>query len=477
MENSADPHRPLTPYLDAVINYVRAGTLSFHMPGHQQGKGASEQLRELMAHGLEADLTQVMGLDDMHRPLGPCGQAQQLAARAYGSAASYFLVNGSSGGIHAMLMAALRPGQRVLLPRNAHRAALGGALLSQAEVSWYAGRWDGDMGVYHPPDLSLIQQAFDRAPGPIQALYLTSPTYYGACMPGLREVVEWAHRQEMVVLVDEAWGPHLAFHPRLPQSALEAGADLVVHSTHKLLCGLSQASMLHRQGERIEVRRLENVLSLLQTTSPNCLLLASLDAARDQMEQQGRELLEATLSLADNLREQLRQMPWLWLPENEGWDPTRLVFQHRQLRGTTVERRLREEHNLQVEMSDPLNVVCLLTLGHRAEDGQRLIEALRALREVEPEARPPARPLGDFPEAVLSPRQAFDRSSESVPWQDTEGRICAETLTPYPPGVPAVYAGEVLSKGLIERLREEARVGVLLQGAEDAFLNTVRVLR
>lgn len=476
MEDSADPHRPLTPYLDAVLDYVKAGTLSFHMPGHQQGRGASPGLRELMSHALQADLTQVLGLDDMHRPLGPCGQAQQLAARAYGSQASYFLVNGSSGGIHAMLMAALRPGQRVLLPRNAHRAALGGALLSQAEVSFYQGRWDAEMGVYHPPDLPLIQDAFARAPGPVKALYLTSPTYYGACLPDLQEVVDWAHRQDLLVLVDEAWGPHLVFHPRLPLSALKAGADLVVHSTHKLLCGLSQASMLHRQGHRLDVRRLENVLSLLQTTSPNCLLLASLDAARAQMEQQGQELLEATLQMADEVRRQLQAMPWLWLPEIEGCDPTRVVFQHRRLRGTSVERRLREEHNLQVEMSDPLNVVCLLTVGHRPADGQRLVEALRSLSEVEPEPRPPAQPLDEFPEAVMSPRQAFDHPSERVPWHQAAGRICAETLTPYPPGVPAIYPGEVLSKGLIERLREEAAVGVLLQGAEDAFLNTVRVL-
>lgn len=458
------------------MNYVKAGTLSFHMPGHQQGQGASERLRELMSHALQADLTQVLGLDDMHRPLGPCGQAQQLAARAYGSQASYFLVNGSSGGIHAMLMAALRPGQRVLLPRNAHRAALGGALLSQAEVSFYAGRWDPDMGVYHPPELNLIQNALETAPGPVHAVYLSAPTYYGACLPQLQEVIDWAHQQNLVVLVDEAWGPHLAFHPRLPLSAVKAGADLVVHSTHKLLCGLSQASMLHLQGPRVEVRRLENVLSLLQTTSPNCLLLASLDAARAQMEQQGQELLEATLQLADEVRRQLQAMPWLWLPEPKGWDPTRLVFQHRQLRGTTVERRLREEHNLQVEMSDPLNVVCLLTVGHRPADGQRLVEALRSLRDAEPEARPTARPLGEFPQVALSPRQAFEQPSQRVPWQQAAGRISAETLTPYPPGVPAVYPGEVLSKGLIERLREEASVGVLLQGAEDAFLNTVRVL-
>ncbi len=458
------------------MNYVKAGTLSFHMPGHQQGQGASERLRELMSHALQADLTQVLGLDDMHRPLGPCGQAQQLAARAYGSQASYFLVNGSSGGIHAMLMAALRPGQRVLLPRNAHRAALGGALLSQAEVSFYAGRWDPDMGVYHPPELNLIQNALETAPGPVHAVYLSAPTYYGACLPQLQEVIDWAHQQNLVVLVDEAWGPHLAFHPRLPLSAVKAGADLVVHSTHKLLCGLSQASMLHLQGPRVEVRRLENVLSLLQTTSPNCLLLASLDAARAQMEQQGQELLEATLQLADEVRRQLQAMPWLWLPEPKGWDPTRLVFQHRQLRGTTVERRLREEHNLQVEMSDPLNVVCLLTVGHRPADGQRLVEALRSLRDAEPEARPAARPLGEFPQVALSPRQAFEQPSQRVPWQQAAGRISAETLTPYPPGVPAVYPGEVLSKGLIERLREEASVGVLLQGAEDAFLNTVRVL-
>jgi len=471
------------PYFEALQDYIESGVRSFHMPGHQQGRGAPPELAQMLGLGaLQADITQVLGMDDIMRPHGQCGQAQRLAAEAYGAEQTYFLVNGSSVGNQAMLMSTLKPDDVVLVARNAHASVLAGLMLSGARAAFYEVPYDQEMGVFHPPTLSDVERGLAAHPG-ARALFFTSPSYFGAAA-AVVELVQFAHQRGLIVLVDEAWGPHLRFHPELPTSAVEAGADLVVQSTHKLASGLSQAAMLHVSGERVDRGRLESVLRMLQTTSPSCLLVASLDVARRQLATQGRELLERTLGLAQQARDRLQDLGvpcFTRRPGVHAWDGTRLVFSlvDRGWSGYQVERFLRDNHGLQLEMSDFQNGVALITLGHGPEDIERLVEGVKvlvsagsgSLQRRRPYVRPP------LPESRMSLQQAFHAEWESVAWEQAAGRICVDTLCPYPPGIAWLVPGEVLTGELIEALMAELKEGATLVGAHDPQLREVRVVK
>ena len=476
-----------TPYFDALLQYVEQDVLTFHVPGHQQGRGADTRFRRFMAeHGLAADITQVLGMDDIHRPETVCKRAQELAAQAYGADHSYFLINGSSSGNQIMFMAALRPGEVVLVPRNAHRSIIGAAIVADARAIFYEVPYDPEMGVTHPPALETVAQACLDHPE-ARALFITSPTYYGLGAD-VQALVSFAHKRDLIALVDEAWGPHLHFHPHLPVSAVVAGADLVVQSTHKLLAGMSQASMLHLRGQRIDRIRLESVLKMLLSTSPNCLLVASLDVARRQMVEQGLDLWGKAMELAQAARRSINRIQGLHCfgsemvgrPGVHGWDPTRLIITARDigLTGYELEKRLRHEHNIQIEMSEFFNIVVLLTPGHTPAHVERLLAALRAVA-----TEPAGSPLSDpclhrptLPYQAMSMRAAFDASQQAIPLRASAGRVCAEVVTPYPPGIPLLCPGEIVTDEIIAYLREELAAGAHIQGPFDQQLDTIRVV-
>lgn len=469
------------PYFQSLAHYVRSQVLSFHMPGHQQGAGAPAEFVDLVGRAaLAADITQVQGMDDIHRPFDGCLRAQRLAAQAYGSERCYFLVNGSTCGNQAMLMASLDPGEVVLVPRNAHSSTVGGLLLSEARPVYYQPPFDPEMGVFHPPTRDSLLPVLEGNPG-ARALLVTSPSYYGAAAD-VEELVGLARQRGLLLLVDEAWGAHLAFHRRLPRSAVTAGADLVVQSSHKLVSGMSQAAMLHANGERVDRARLEAVLRLLQTTSPSCLLVASLDTARRQLVEHGRQLLEEVLQLADLARAGLEAAGarvWGRRPGVHDWDDSRVVFSLPGFSGYEVERRLRSEHNIQLEMSDIQNLVALITPGHTGQHVDRLLRAVTELARQQPERPQTVRlpHLPQLPVSRLTLKQAFLARWESVPLSQAAGRICVDTVCPYPPGIPWLLPGEVPSPALIEELQAELAAGVTIQGAYDPQFKTVRVVK
>jgi arginine/lysine/ornithine decarboxylase len=492
-----DPEQHTTPYFDALLRYVTDGTLTFHVPGHQQGKGAPARFRDFIRdHALAADVTQVLGLDDIHRPETVCKRAQELAADAYGADHTYFLINGSSSGNQAMILAALRPDDVVIVPRNAHRSTIGSLILSGARPVFVYPEYDRDMVVDHTVTPEAMRRALDQHPE-ARAIFFVSPTYYGYTAD-VFALVELAHSRGVAVLADEAWGPHLVFHPDLPPSAIEAGADLTVNSTHKLLSGMSQASMLHLCGDRIDRGRLEAVLKLFLSTSPSCLLVASLDVARHQMVTEGQRILGKAMALAHYARQEISRVPGLRCfgadivgrPGAFGWDPTRLVVTARDLglTGYEVERFLRYEHNIQVEMSELFNVVALITAGHTEEHVERLIAAFRALphhpRQFDlserlarfAAQRGRAFELPDFPEQRLTLREAFDAPFKTLRLEEAAGQICAETITPYPPGIPVLCPGEVITQEIVDYLNMELAAGAHIQGPFDPTLQTVRVV-
>lgn len=476
-----------TPYLDALVEHLQQNVLSFHVPGHQGGRGAGPRLESLLGTtALAADLTEVLGIDDLHRPLSQCGEAQQLAAAAFGAEETHFLVNGSTSGNHAMLLAATGPGELVLVPRNAHRSVWGGLLLSGGTAAVYEPPFDERLGVYGVPTVACLHKAVGQHPG-AKVFFLSSPSYYGhAC--DSEGLVEAAHQLGLLVLVDEAWGAHLGFHPDFPTSAVHAGADLVVQSTHKLLPSLTQTAMLHVCGKRVDRVRLNLALRTLLSSSPNALLVASLDSARHQFAMHGQEILQNIASLAALADKTLNGAEGIFCRSGKlqdedavsSWDPTRLVISalERGYTGHELESYLRYEHRLQIEMSDLFGVVVVLTAGHATEHVTQLMHALQQLprqplkRNIENLLSSPP----PFPHTPFTPRDALAQKTEHVPWKEAAGRRSAETVTLYPPGIPWLLPGEVIHKEVLHQLKQRQQAGGQIQGASDPHFETLAVL-
>lgn len=482
-----------TPYLDALEEYSRGETLSFHVPGHKQGKGVPERFRRLVGEqALKLEITQVLGLDDVHHPRNAVKDAQDLAAQAYGADHTFFLVNGSSSGVQAMILSTCSPDEPVLVPRNAHKSVVGALLMVGARPVYVYPEYDYELNIDHTPTLGAYETAL-RANPDARIVLISSPTYYGATAD-VFGITRRMHQLGRTVLVDEAWGAHLRFHDDLPPSALQAGADMVVNSTHKLAGAMSQGSMLHVLGDRVDVDRVQSVVRLFLSTSPSCLILASLDAARMQLATEGKRLLTRTLALADHCRAEINKIPGLSCFGEEltrkagvsGFDRTRISLQVRGLgmTGYEVEAWLRDRHRIQAEMSDLFNVVFLITIGDREQDIESLLTALRDLSRYAREERtaPKAAYLGDrfelpdWPPIRMTPRQAFFSPSRRVPLKDSKGFVSAEIITPYPPGIPVLVPGEEITQQIIDYINIELDAGIKVHGLIDEDERIVRVL-
>jgi len=487
-----------TPYFDVLLDYVNSGVVPFHTPGHMQGRGMDPVLREFLGPNvLSIDLTQIRGLDDLLQPEEAIAEAQALAAEAYGADESFFLINGSTSGNQIMMMAALDPGQALALPRNAHKSAMGGLIVSGVRPVWMAPEVDEDLHVDHTVTPATVRATLERHPG-VRAVYIVSPTYYGvaADVAGIAAV---AHEHGVPLLVDEAWGPHFRFHPALPPDALSAGADLCINSTHKMLGSLSQTAMLHRRGERVRPDRLGAVVKLFLSTSPNLVLVASLDVARRQMATQGEALLERTLRLAADTRARLSAIDGITCFGDEqvgrpgvfAFDPTKITITVKALgyTGYEAEEILRRRYNVQCELADLFNCLALFTIGTTPESAERLVYAVRELaREDRPvdvfspsgvlerRLRGATYALPRIPPIRCNPREAFLSATERVPFKNSAGRICAEVITPYPPGIPVVSPGEEITPEIVAYLDLEKKAGVKMQGPYDSELRSIRVV-
>ena len=481
--------------------YGEAGALAFHTPGHKQGLGAHALLRELVTEaGLREEVSLMEELDDLHEPTGCIEEAQDLAAALYGADAAFFAVNGTTGAIHAMLVAALSPGDAVLVPRNVHRSVFGGLVLSDAHPVYIEPVVDEALGIAHGLSTEAVREACRLHPE-AKALLLVSPTYYGVASD-VRAIAEIVHEAGMALLVDEAHGAHLAFSDDLPESAIAAGADLVAQSTHKLLGAMTQASLLLLREGRIEKERVQRAMSLLTSTSPNYLLLASLDIARLQMAEAGAAHLARAVGLARKLRREVNATPGLFSFGEErmggagafALDPLKLTVTVTGLGLTGAEAAhiLRHEHKIEAELFDAQNVLFLLTYADTEESAGRLLAALRSLaqrrtaqvataaaaaiavpdgRKAQAAVRLPA-----APPVAIPPREAFYRRSVPCRLREAAGRIAAETIAFYPPGIPVICTGEVFTAEVCRYIEAMAAAGLKVTGAADASLRTLRVL-
>lgn len=474
------------PLLEALLAHTALPLLGFHMPGHGQGRGLPPEFANLGGPGVVAlDVTEIPGLDDLHRPTGVIAEAMRLAARAWGADYSFYLVNGTTCGLQALLLATCTEKDVLVLPRNVHQSVLGGLTLTGSRPVYLPTLVLEQFGItagVEPVSLSL---ALNTGLAP-KAVLVTHPNYYGITSD-LEPVAGAARARGTLLLVDEAHGCHLHFHPGLPADALALGADAAVQSVHKTGGSLTQSSVLHLRGGRISPGRVAAALRTLETSSPSYILMASLDAARRQLACRGRGILDRLISLSRQIRRGLREIPGLQVLElehlpagNWGLDPTRLVVSVAGLglTGYQAAELLRRQYLIQVEMADYCNLVFILGPGVGDEHGRALVVALQELA-----ARHRARPLAahpllppPIPPLRLTPRLAWQSRCRRVVLDEAVGLVSAELVAVYPPGIPAVCPGEELTPELLDYLREVRRAGLTVQGPGDLALETVEVV-
>lgn len=480
-----------TPYLDALRSLADSGSGRFHVPGHKGGPGAPPELVEALGEAaLALDLPAGLeGIDIGPDPLRtPFQQAQQLAARAWGARRSWFLLNGASGGNHAICLALAHSGREAVVQRNVHSSVIDGLVLSGLAPTFVAPELDHGLGVAHCLVPSELERALQETPGAVAALCV-SPTYFGAIadIEGLAEV---AHAAGVPLVVDESWGPHLAFSSELPDHALALGADVVLNSVHKLGGSLTQSAILHLGSDRVEEALVDRSVTLVESTSPSALLTASLDAARSHAAVHGRDLLAETVASLRTLRAAVKGIAGLDVLDEEiaghpsvpAWDPLRLTID---VRGTgasghEIAQRMREHHGVWVELYAENVIVAIFGIGEPvAETGGRLLEALSdAAAAAAGDARgDPFAPPPPWGSTEMTPREAFLGAQEVVPFTEAEGRVAAESLAAYPPGVPNVLPGERLTAETIAYVSASLAHGGQVRGASDRTLRTIRVVR
>jgi arginine/lysine/ornithine decarboxylase len=473
------------PLVEVLERYQAAGTVPFSCPGHKLGHGADPALVGLLGPELfAADVW--LGTATHDRTLR---DAEALAADAWGADRCLFLGNGSSSGNHAFLLATLEPGDEVVVARDLHKSLLAALILTGARPVYVAPRLHPELGVgvgVHPDDVAAALQAHP----PARLVALTSPSYFGVATD-LEAVTRVAHARRVAVYVDQAWGPHFGFHPLLPPSAMAAGADGAVTSTHKMLSSLSQSSILNLRGGRVAADRVAAAVKLTQTTSPLLPLLASIDACRRQLVLDGEALLGRAVELAAGARSRLGMLPGLQVLDAgrlglgpRQLDPTKVVVDVAGLglTGLAAERVLRQRLAVAPEGSDLSSVILAVTIGDTVASVEQLVGGFTALCAQRVPAAVP-RPLPRSWGAVLAPggqamtpREAYFAAARAVPLAEAAGQVAAELVTPYPPGMPVLAPGEVIASDKLAYLAEGRAHGMYVRGPADPSLATLRVV-
>jgi len=478
-----------TPLFTGLMNHSKKNPVQFHIPGHKKGAGMDPEFKEFIGeNALSIDLINIAPLDDLHQPKGMIKEAQDLAAKAFGADHTFFSVQGTSGAIMTMVMSVCGPGDKIIVPRNVHKSVMSAIVFSGATPVFIHPDIDENLGISHGITTDAVARALEQNPD-AKGVLVINPTYFGISAD-LKKIVEIAHSYDVPVLVDEAHGVHIHFHDDLPLSAMQAGADLAATSVHKLGGSMTQSSVLNMKNGLVSPKRVQTILSMLTTTSTSYLLLASLDVARKRLATEGHELISRTIDLAERMRDEINGIEGLYCVGKEilgtkatfDYDPTKLIISVKDLgiSGFDAEKWLRESHNIEVELSDLYNILCIITPGDTEKDASTLVSALKELTEKlkQDGARDPITVmLPDIPVLSITPRDAFYAETEVIPIDETVGRTIAEFIMVYPPGIPIFIPGEIITKENIEYIKTNIEAGLPVQGPEDYDLRHLRVIK
>jgi arginine decarboxylase len=481
------------PYLEALRDYAAREPGRYHVPGHKGGKGADPEFLEAFGPGaLAIDVPLVVPGIDIGEGPTPLAEALELAADAWGAQRSWFLANGATQGNHAICLALASLGDQVVVQRNVHASTIDGLILAGLDPIWVAPELNPALEIAHCLTPETLEVTLADSPRAAAAI-VVSPTYYGA-VADIRGLAEVAHSWGTPLIVDEAWGSHFPFHEALPEHALAAGADLALSGTHKLVGSLAQSAMLHLgrgAGGRLDERSIERGLQLVSSTSPSSLLLGSLDAARRHAVVNGHDLLEEAIQTVTQTRAEVSGLVGLEVLDDHllrhpgvyDYDPLRLAIDVRGTGATghEVAALLLEQSDIGLELCGESLVVAVFGMGEPIREScRRLVAGLRlASAELAEQAQTRGRRAPNLPPRwgplAMTPREAFLGAQETIPIESAVGRVAAESLAAYPPGIPNVIPGERLTAQTLSYITRTVEQGGTVRGLSDTSLRTIRV--
>lgn len=483
---SQNQNQSQAPVLDALGAYLRRHEVAFSPPGHKQGRGTDPRVTEVLGESVfHADIVAT----ELEPPQS-LQKAEKLMAEAVHADHTFFSTCGSSLSVKAAMLTVAKPGDELVIGRDVHKSVVSGLVLGGIVPIWVEPSWDAELHLAHPPSPEAYQKALEEHPKACGA-FVTSPTPYGTAAD-VRAIAEICHRRGVPLIVDEAWGAHLPFHPDLPKWAMDAGADVCVTSVHKMGAGLEQSSVYHQQGELVEATALRERADLFDTTSPSVLIYAALDGWRRQMVEHGHELLSSALILAADLRSDIERIAGLHVHGRDDFcgpgraydmDPLQVIVDLSPLgcSGYQAAEWLHENHGIDFHLTDHRRVGIQLSFADGHETTSLVIGALADLARST--AQLPPKPTVDVPEPGelrlkqdLKPREAYFAKIEDVSTEQAAGRVSAEMITPYPPGIPAVLPGERLDQEVLDYLTTGLAAGMTIPDAANHELKTIRVV-
>ncbi len=473
-----------TPIRKALEEQRHNRLAHFDVPGHKGGRG-NKELRDFLGEEcMRLDMNSMKPLDNLCHPVSVIKEAQQLAAEAFGAKEAFFIVNGTTAAVQSMIMAVCKSGEKVIMPRNVHRSAINALVVNGAMPVYINPGTNQQLGIPLGMSVEDVKKAIEENKD-AKAILVNNPTYYGICS-NLKEIVKLAHENNMLVLVDEAHGTHLYFNKDLPVSAMEAGADMAAVSMHKTGGSLTQSSIL-LTGENVNSDYVRQVINLTQTTSGNYLLLSSLDIARKNMVINGKEMVEKTLNFSAYARSEINKLGGYYAFGEElvdgdmvyGFDSTKLSIHTRDigLAGIEVYDLLRDDYGIQIEFGDIGNILAIISAGDRNLEIERLISALSEIKRLHQKDK-----AGLFdheyitPHIIMGPQQAFYSKKISMPIAKSEGRVCGEFVMCYPPGIPILAPGELITKDVINYIMYAKEKGCFMTGTQDMKIENICVV-
>ncbi|MCM8709657.1 aminotransferase class V-fold PLP-dependent enzyme [Clostridium sp. SYSU_GA19001] len=471
---------PKLPLVEGIIKYIKENNVSFSMPGHKGGSGflSTEIGKDLYKNFLKADITEVDGVDNLHKPEGIIKESLQLLSEFYGSKKSYFLVNGSTSGNLAMIFSCFKEGDKVIVERNCHRSIFNAIIMRKLEPVYIrnkiSSKYNAPMSIDMEHFLRIICENRDA-----KGIIITYPNYYGICTD-LEFIISEAKKYNMLVLVDSAHGAHFGVHKSLPESALKLGADMVVMSSHKTLPSLTQTAYLH-VGANIDIEKVDFYVSSFLSTSPSYMLMCSMDYGRYYLEEYGAYAYEVLLERANRYRKKLNKFTWLHVLNEEDiknevsilqkkfymLDLSRFVINVKKGYSGIKLLDYLKSNKIQCEMSDLSNVVLIFSPFNSEEDFKCLYEALEKCNPENIKDKTVNLKNIYIPKTKFLPWQALEKHKYTVNLNEAEGKVCGKQVVPYPPGVPLLNIGEIIDSEVIDMIRYYLQNGITVLGIEE----------
>ena len=472
------------PILEALEEMKQNRLVPFDVPGHKHGKGNPDLTRFLGEQCLSVDVNSMKMLDNLCHPMSVIREAQELAAEAFGAAHAYFMVGGPTSAVQSMVLSVCKRGDKIILPRNVHRSVINIMILCGAVPVYVDPDLDRRLGIALGMKLSEVEKAVAKNPD-AKAILVNNPTYYGICS-NLKGITDLAHAHGMKMLVDEAHGTHFYFDRELPMSAMQAGADMAAVSMHKSGGSLTQSSFL-LIGPGMSEGYVRQIINISQTTSGSYLLMSSLDISRRNLALHGQEIFDKVREMVAYARGEINQIGDYYAYSKEivngdsvyDFDITKLSVNTLPvgLAGIEVYDLLRDEYDIQTEFGDLGNVLAYVSVGDRPRDIERLVSALAEIRRLyrrDPNSLMTAEYIN--PSVVFSPQDAFYSDKQSLPLRDCENRVCAEFVMCYPPGIPILAPGELITKDILDYILYAKEKGCSMTGPEDMELTRLNVM-